>query len=189
MNAPSAVTAIKPADCRYAAFYCEENIWWLAQREDLPPGERFVVFISNPTQTCALWSQKLAAPGDAVVWDYHVVLVIRGDKQSCVFDFDSRVDFPADFEQYMQATFRATERLSTELRPWFRVVSAEGFVGHFSSDRSHMAQGGSFRAPAPPWPPIQVPGQSPNSLLRFLDVQTAFLGDVLPREQFEALFS
>lgn len=182
------MAAIEPADCRYAAFYCEENIWWLAQRTDLPPGERFVVFISNPTQTCAFWAQRMASPGDAVVWDYHVILVVRGDKQSCVFDLDSRVELPADFDQYMQATFRATERLSTELRPWFRVVRAEDFLEHFSSDRSHMAQGGSFRAPEPSWPQIQVPGQPPNSLLQFLDVQTPYLGDVLPREAFEALF-
>ncbi|KAI1788484.1 N-terminal glutamine amidase-domain-containing protein [Ganoderma leucocontextum] len=71
----------------YTSCYCEENIYLLVQnflaeanaqasRGLAWPWETYVVFISNPGKTVALWSQTLRAP-NVVVWDYHVVLVLR----------------------------------------------------------------------------------------------------------------
>ncbi|KAI0071812.1 hypothetical protein K474DRAFT_1686901 [Panus rudis PR-1116 ss-1] len=63
--------------------YCEENIYLLVQefakRAEEDPGkfpwEIYAVFISNDHKTVALWNQKLKE--DVVVWDYHVILVLR----------------------------------------------------------------------------------------------------------------
>ncbi|KAG6821073.1 hypothetical protein H0H93_007232 [Arthromyces matolae] len=84
MNAPSI------PQTPYTSCYCEENIYLLAQAflDDLVIArewEVFVVFISNQSKTVAysspskaLWNQKCAQdPGAAVVWDYHVVLLLQ----------------------------------------------------------------------------------------------------------------
>ncbi|PIL30513.1 hypothetical protein GSI_07213 [Ganoderma sinense ZZ0214-1] len=76
-----------PSGSVYTSCYCEENIYLLAQnflaeahtqasRGLAWPWELYVVFISNRRKTVALWSQRLRAP-QVVVWDYHVVLVLR----------------------------------------------------------------------------------------------------------------
>ncbi|TBU60678.1 N-terminal glutamine amidase-domain-containing protein [Dichomitus squalens] len=73
-----------PPDSIYISCYCEENIYLLAQtflaeassRVAPWPWEIYVVFVSNHGKTVALWAQKLRA-SDVVVWDYHVVLVLR----------------------------------------------------------------------------------------------------------------
>ncbi|RDX52697.1 hypothetical protein OH76DRAFT_1399945 [Lentinus brumalis] len=74
-----------PPGARYTSCYCEENVYLLAQTfvEEAGasshakpwPWEIYVVFISNGGKTVALWSQKARA--GVVVWDYHVVLVLR----------------------------------------------------------------------------------------------------------------
>ncbi|KZP20776.1 hypothetical protein FIBSPDRAFT_692145, partial [Athelia psychrophila] len=72
-----------PPDSLYAGCYCEENIYLLARQFALDPAlarawDVFAVFISNGSKTVALWNQRLAAtPGEVVVWDYHVVLLLR----------------------------------------------------------------------------------------------------------------
>ncbi|EEB89981.1 hypothetical protein MPER_11870, partial [Moniliophthora perniciosa FA553] len=57
----------------------------------------YAVFISNATRTVALWDQKLTQePGIPVVWDYHVILVLRSRFKNpedqlvaWVYDFDT----------------------------------------------------------------------------------------------------
>ena len=64
---------------KYQASYCEENIWHLANEPSLEKLERFAVIISNAGKCFAMWDQKLAAAGEPVMWDYHVILVNRGE--------------------------------------------------------------------------------------------------------------
>lgn len=176
-------------DCRYAPFYCEENVWWLAQRDDLRPGLRFVVFISNPGLSCALWSQRAAQPDNAVIWDYHVVLLVQDDMRSWIYDLDSRTPFPAPARAYLKATFHELLDLRPEFLPMFRVVPAAEFVAAFASDRSHMTEGGAFRSEPPPWPAIGGQGGAPNNLPRFIDVQAPFLGEIFDRDGLEQNFT
>ncbi|MEM8997034.1 MAG: hypothetical protein AAGF23_19780, partial [Acidobacteriota bacterium] len=51
----------------YAANYCEENVWQLSRHPQLPSGVRYVIFISNPERTCALWCQRAAPEAGAPV--------------------------------------------------------------------------------------------------------------------------
>jgi len=71
-----------PCDHVYTSCYCEENVYLLAQAFSTRAGllelsewDIYVIFVSNEQKTVALWSQR--ARGDVVVWDYHVVLVLR----------------------------------------------------------------------------------------------------------------
>nr|VWP00499.1 Mitogen-activated protein kinase (EC [Ganoderma boninense] len=96
-----------PPDSVYTSCYCEENIYLLAQnflaeahtqtsRGLAWPWEIYVVFISNRGKTVALWSQKLRAP-QVVVWDYHVVLVLR--PAASIPDIKSHGNLHGDREQ------------------------------------------------------------------------------------------
>lgn len=63
---------------RYTAYYCEENVYWLAQEPALAAHRREVVFVSNERRACAVFDQRAAAtPSAPVVWDYHVVLAVH----------------------------------------------------------------------------------------------------------------
>jgi len=111
-----------PSGSVYTSCYCEENVYLLAEafsaRKDADigwPWDIYIVFISNPGKTVALWQQK--AREDVVVWDYHVVLVLRAQtpsrsevrtrgaraddksdgtpsQQTWVYDFDTRLPLP-----------------------------------------------------------------------------------------------
>ncbi|KZT74009.1 hypothetical protein DAEQUDRAFT_661282 [Daedalea quercina L-15889] len=150
-----------PADSIYTSCYCEENIYILAQafaskaEADADwPWQVFAVFISNHGKTVALWSQK--AREDVVVWDYHVILVLRsrdhmqskeqdpaqredGEQQAeaaedaWVYDFDTRLPVPSRWIDYVSNTFRYVFDGAL-----FRVVPAAAYLDYFASDRSHM---------------------------------------------------
>ncbi|KAF9009409.1 N-terminal glutamine amidase-domain-containing protein [Cyathus striatus] len=153
-----------PAKSVYTHCWCEENVYLLCQKFLADDGivkswEPFVLVISNHSKTVALWSQKAAREEDLpVVWDYHVLLVLRARKPSdyssksvhvtsitipdktggdCwVYDFDSRLSMPCPWEDYLSATFPMT--LMPQYQSLFRVISGSTFLDHFASDRSHM---------------------------------------------------
>ncbi|KAJ3786187.1 N-terminal glutamine amidase-domain-containing protein, partial [Lentinula aff. detonsa] len=85
-----------PQDAAYTPYWCEENVYLLIQSFSQNPSlseiwEVFAVFISNYSKT--------AQPGQPVVWDYHVVAILRPRKSSSnlhswVYDFDTRLDLP-----------------------------------------------------------------------------------------------
>ncbi len=151
----------------YQAFYCEENVWHLADR--MRDRARTVVFISNAERTCALWQQRAAPAGLPVVWDYHVVLGAGG----LVYDLDSRLGSPIAIDDWIAGTFPIP--LPDALAPRFRVIDGDRFLEVFASDRSHMRSGEGWRALPPPWPPI---GQGMN-LMRFVDMESEFEGRVV----------
>jgi hypothetical protein len=158
------------SDHPYWPFYCEENVWWLAQSRGLSDRRRAVVVITNAARRCLLCGQRAAGAAGLVVWDYHVVLVTEASPiaPAEVWDLDSELGMPLALERYLDATFGAPA--PAELAPRFRIVEAEAFLARFATDRSHMrdAAGGWLHAP-PPWPPPQAPGEAMN-LPRYLDL-------------------
>ncbi|KAH9842532.1 N-terminal glutamine amidase-domain-containing protein [Rhodofomes roseus] len=163
-----------PPDSIYTSCYCEENVYLLAQAFASTAGadadwpwQASVVFISNHGKTVALWSQK--AREDVVVWDYHVILVLRSREHmqsseqdpthreggpqrtqaagdSWVYDFDTRLAVPSRWADYVSKTFPYVfdGGFSTplEYQSLFRVVPAAAYLDHFASDRSHMLRDG-----------------------------------------------
>lgn len=160
---------------RYCPFFCEENIWQLCGEEGLlgaiPLQERRVVFISNARRRVEVRRQRAGA-GGPVLWDYHVVLVAGGK----VWDPDTTLGFPIALDAWIRDSFNPADP------PRFRVIDARTYRERFASDRSHMA--GSGKAP-PPWPPI---GEGMN-LMRFVDLETPFLGEVVDLESLRAAVS
>jgi hypothetical protein len=161
---------------RYHPFYCEENAFHLAQEPALAGRPREVVFISNAGQSCAMWHQRAAPrPGWPILWDYHVVLLCAEPWE--IWDLDTTLGLPVPAADYLGASFRAG--VAELLTPRFRLVPAALFAATFASDRSHMrAASGRYKKPPPPWPAPGEPG-APSNLMRFVDVQSAFHGEVL----------
>jgi hypothetical protein len=167
---------------RYQPFYCEENVWWLAQRDDLAECPRWVLFITG--ERGVLMRHQRAAPESApVVWDYHVILVVRRGDLLEAWDHDTRLGMPSPLLAYLEASFPPLPDALARWRPRFRVVEADELVARFSTDRGHMrALDGSYLRPPPPWPPPGPPMRAPN-LLRFLDLSDPIAGEVLDLER------
>ncbi len=164
---------------RYAAFYCEENVWWLAQEPRFEGRARHAVFITNASRSVAMFAQRAGrGPARAVAWDYHVVLAVsERDGRAEIWDLDCVLGAPLAFEDWLDACFAPEGALPPELEPRFRIVAADRLIATFASDRSHMRRAdGSWRRPPPAWPAI---GTGPTNLERFLDVSDAGLGEVL----------
>ena len=177
-------------DVAYTPFYCEENIWHLSLSPGLGDRERWVVFISNPARTCALWSQRASRDRiSAVVWDYHVILVAAAPSGGFeVFDLDTIAGFPLSVPFYLKATFPFGDGVPAPVRPRFRVVEAARLRRTFSSNRSHMRTAdGKWLRPPPPWPIIQAPGVEMN-LPAFLDMENDHFGEVFDLESFRERF-
>ncbi|KAG7092393.1 hypothetical protein E1B28_008750 [Marasmius oreades] len=148
-----------PMEVQYTRFWCEENIYILARQFIQEIDSRwkvFVVFISNTTKTVALLNQRSAMESQRpVIWDYHVILVLRYEcarskpclVTSWVYDFDSGLDIPSTWKDYYLHTFSPV--LLVELQSTFRIVSGDQFVDNFASDRSHMTKGARRRAGVP----------------------------------------
>jgi len=161
----------------YQAYYCEENVWQLCRQGHDIPGARTAVFISNALGSCPMWHQR-AGRGRPVVWDYHVVLLSHSPFQ--IWDLDTTLGMPVPALHYLRHSFR--EEVPAPYLPSFRLVDADVFVASFASDREHMrAPDGRYRKPPPPWPPI---GSAPSNLMRFVDMQQPFLGEVLTLREF-----
>lgn len=168
------------SNLRYQPFYCEENIWQLSAHGDFAGDDVWVVFISNATRTCALWSQRAAREqGAPVLWDYHVVIVDASSPQAQVWDLDTLVGAPVPFAVWWQATFPLGAALPEQFQPKFRVIPADVFRSIFSSDRSHMRDAeGNWQAPPPDWEPIWQPDRGMN-LDRFIAMNDDFVGEIL----------
>jgi len=164
----------------YQPFYCEENVWqWLNQAAE-PDG--YALFITNPARQVALWQQRLVPPGEAVLWDYHVVAVTHAGPKVQVWDLDTRLPLPAPLSTYVRATFLPLPTRERALAPQFRLVPTAEFRATFASDRRHMLdpQGlemgrGQWLQPPPPWPPIG----SGHTLDRYLDLADPIAGVIL----------
>ncbi|MFZ9887489.1 MAG: hypothetical protein ACO3JL_08305 [Myxococcota bacterium] len=154
----------------YTPYYCEENVWQLLHDERLRPRERWALVISNPARQVALWAQR-ASPvaGAPVVWDYHVVALVKDLDDVVVWDLDSLGPCPATFADWYAQTVEPTLVLSEEFQPSFRLVPADDYLHRFSSTRAHMrGDDGAFLAAPPPWPCIVAAGD-PLTLTHLLE--------------------
>lgn len=154
---------------RYAPFYCEENIWHLANDRQI----QGVAFISNPRQQVACFAQGRSKTGEVMVWDYHVIgfTLDSATTTLLVWDFDSTLPNPCPAQRYLAATFPALPAKLKHVTPWFRICTAAQFVATFASDRRHMRNpDGSWQQPPPPWPCIQIAGQPAHTLHAFVDM-------------------
>ncbi|KAJ7343627.1 N-terminal glutamine amidase-domain-containing protein [Mycena albidolilacea] len=154
-----------PPETVYTPFYCEENIYLLCEAFIAQQEDASVIIVSNELKTVALWNQKLSE--SVVVWDYHVVLLVRSrDQQHWIYDFDTRLPFPCLMQDYLSHTFR--EDVRSSYQSVFRIVPGPIFVEHFASDRSHMLTDASdsnsgseassiqtYRSPPPSHSPIR----------------------------------
>jgi protein N-terminal glutamine amidohydrolase len=167
----------------------------------------YVVFVSNPSQSvCFFYQRANADPTTPVFWDYHVLLFAHDTTTHTVnvLDIDSFLPCPCPMEEYLQHAFPdATEVDPAQLEqisPLFRVVPAQKFLRHFSSDRSHMwdAARQQWRATPPNYQciqgaPINADGKDNlNNLMTYVDMkqnlENPMFGSVLNRQQLEERF-
>lgn len=168
---------------RYAPFYCEENVWWLAQEARFAGLPADVVVVSNERRRVAVWGQRAArAEGEPVVWDYHVVLAVQGARGTEVWDLDCARGAPLAGAEWLEASF--DERVPKRFAPRFRLVDSAVFVARFASDRRHMrTPDGGWEAPPPPWPII---GGGAHDLDRFVDVADETFGATIDLDALRA---
>lgn len=180
--------SVKREDLKYCANYCEENVWHLAEDSRLGPGDRFAVLLTSPAKSVPVWKQK-AAPGedDPVFWDYHVILIVKNGPGSTVYDFDSDLPFPANFDHYVRDSFMPVKKLPYNYHPRFRVIPARDYRATFSSDRAHMKlKDGTWRSPPPQWNAIQAPNGT--TLKQLLDLRKPTPGQLLDLEGLIQMF-
>jgi hypothetical protein len=157
---------------RHAPYYCEENVWWLAQEPRFSGLRSEVVFVSNERRTVAMRAQRAGPAGEAIVWDYHVVLAVRGTEGVEVWDLDCTEGAPISARAWLDASF--DPHVPPQLAPRFRVMASETYVAAFASDRRHMRRAdGSWQVPPPPWPVI---GGGAHELEPLIDLADATHG-------------
>jgi protein N-terminal glutamine amidohydrolase len=132
-------------------FWCEENIWHLAQHPAVADTERLVLVIVGATAEVACWHQKAGPDRGPVLWDYHVVLATRAEAWH-IWDLDGRLGYPVSAESWLRTTFPRPDLVPARHQPRFAVFPAEDYVRRFGSDRAHMrAANGTWLRPPPPW--------------------------------------
>lgn len=163
---------------RHTPYYCEENIWWLAQDARFVGKQAEVVFISNPSRSVAFAHQRAAQnEGDIVVWDYHVVLLTLGE----VWDLDCTLGAPLPLHTWLDASFDPD--VHPRYAPMFKCIPASDYVAHFASDRRHMrGVDGTWQAPPPAWPCV---GQG-HRLDAYVDVRDVSVGTAIGLHAFRA---
>jgi len=166
--------------------YCEENVYRLVYRKllnamDLPSTKDstyYVVFVSSATQCVPMLHQR-AKPNGLCFWDYHVLCLqitnhdgmvdnnpidddndSRSDSDShshadaFILDMDSTLPYPCPMSKYLAQAF--PPNVPPDYAPLFRVVSAQQYLCHLTSDRRHMIlDDGTWGAPPPNYACIQ----------------------------------
>jgi len=163
---------------RYTPYYCEENIWYLAQEECFRGQETHAVLISGKGPYRRFWHQANAKHPDLpVLWDYHAIL-LSYRKGWWVWDLDTTLGLPVSADSYFHKTFLRPNHDAKDSDVILRLIPAAEYVEAFCSDRSHMKlPSGDWAAPPPGWPMIQN-GEESN-LLDWLDVSKDGPGQVL----------
>jgi len=148
----------KLENCKYTSCYCEENVYLLCKDflekqkthsfGDNLKHEAFAVFVTNKEKKAELRQQK-AGQGryyNTVIWDYHVIFIHKLIEEtpekkvgSLVYDLDTTLRFPEEFERYYKEVFDFPREPGAEI--FFRVVDAKSLIENFCSDRSHMVMG------------------------------------------------
>ncbi len=151
-----------------------------------------------------------------MVWDYHVVLLVRRDPANDarppatmhpvdtdpelsaweIWDPDSSLPRPSCAREYLDASFPVSDSIPESFRPGFRIIPASTFLLEFHSDRSHMKTQEGWRATPPVWqailgPHAEFPARraGTHNLDAFIDVSTNFLGECLDLKGLQAWIS
>ena len=74
----------------------------------LADADRSVVFISNSVRACYVAAQRAGLEQGFVIWDYHVVLLARGETWE-IFDPDSLLGMPVSAATYLENSFAGLE--------------------------------------------------------------------------------
>jgi hypothetical protein len=137
-------------ECSWYTFcFCEENSYRLVEfmkTKGWDTAKIYVVFVSNERKQIVLWKQR-AASAEYVVWvmlldqDYHVFVLTKLD-QGLIWDQDTTLPFPCQFDLYSKEALRPELTLPSEFNRKFRLIPAQLFLEHFGSDRSHMEGSG-----------------------------------------------
>lgn len=186
---------VDQSQCIYTPYYCEENVWQLCQlvEKNCPQllHHCFAVFISNDVKQVPLWCQK--ASKGFVLWDYHVIMIIKQDdqQQSLVYDLDTTLTFPCSFQQYLNDGIRSESEFIEKFKRKFRVIGAKEFLATFASDRRHMLMpsGSDYQQPPPTYPPIKT-SMSDHNLDTFISMDSSKgVGQVMDVSELTAFFS
>lgn len=156
---------------KFQPYFCEENVWHLCQEPLFGDDDVWIIFISNQKRTVATWCQR-DAQGDApVVWDYHVVVAHDNHGALDIWDLNSTLGVPCDWQTYFTVSFRLQDS-DNEFSPTFRVIKRDVFLETFKSDRSHM---NPDEVAFPLWPKIS----ETSNLQTFVDMRSDQVGDVV----------
>ena len=180
----------------YTSCYCEENIWHLCDKikksNCLKENHKaYVIFISNENRAVPLWNQASSQSEEGlVIWDYHVILIIKTNTASEVYDLDTSLPYPCDFQSYTKATFKSDENILEQFHRKFRVIPFEDYLLNFASDRHHMKDDkGQWIKPPPEYPCIQTPNCR-NNIDEFISMKLdKGVGKVVSLCKFNAMFS
>ena len=166
---------INTSNCLYTSQFCEENIWHLCQQicADGNFTQSEVIFLSNTNKQIAVYSQQAVPAHQAIIWDYHVILKTNYQNKTVIFDFDSRLSFPCLINDYLSNSLPA--HIPSQFKTQFRLISAELYLTHFFSDRSHMIDL-IDKAKFPPYAPILSNHKNNLKLLQLIDFNRPIQG-------------
>jgi protein N-terminal glutamine amidohydrolase len=191
---------ITPGSCIYTSCYCEENVYKLCKT--LSETELFTekkieiyaVFISNPEKKSMIQMQKKGDPirKFMVCWDYHVILLLvqpaveDSPRKSFVYDLDSQMDFPCEFNVYYSKCINFKKKFDI----FFRVVPCVLYLKHFASDRSHMISNGKYMAEPPKYDKIVNELGIKMNIQKYWDMENKeeIYGKVYSQKGFQELF-
>ena len=162
-------------------FYCEENVWLLLEHPALVSrAQRWAMIITNEARCCPMWQQRAGEPGQAVLWDYHVIALTRDEPEGWLaWDLDHRPGLPCALSLWLERSFPLRQQLPQAYQPMFRVMSGEVYRGSLRTDRSHMRdERGGWLKPPPPWAPPGQPSERatqaqlpPSTLMAWLTLK------------------
>ena len=123
-----------------------------------------------------------------VVWDYHVILLTRENRKTLVYDLDTSLPFPSDFQVYADCSLGDESGMAAKFHRKFRVVTGEEYLQSFSSDRRHMKEGAQWLKPPPNWECIKGSKQEEHNLDTFISMDQPGPGSVNTLAQFRNIF-
>ena len=160
----------------YTSLFCEENIWYLADSlisQGINVTDINILFITNANKEIAFFNQQSTALNKALLWDYHVVLLVKLDNSQYIFDFDTRLPFPSNILYYFHNSL--PNNINVPYRSQFRVIPANTYLRQFYSDRNHMKNVIPERL-FPSYPAILSADNEKMTLIDLFDIEEKISG-------------
>lgn len=167
-------------DYAHQPYYCEENIWHLCQHKHFP--DSHVIVISSLGEYFPMLRQINEQQAELpVLWDYHVILLIRENKGDCyILDFNTSLPFCTPLKVYFEQSFMAEALLKPTEVPLFRILTAQQYIAELRSDRSHMKAENNWLSPPPAWNPIS---KRETNLKQFTDMTDQAYGEIMTAQE------